>query len=792
MNKRLLLFSVACLGMVVSCIDDTEIMTPAVPSNTASDVVLSGTDLTRGVNVFISDNIGCDTIYLDTKQDVSLSYNEGSGIVFRQVRDEQGYTCLIPDVREANKSAVDEVMITTPDNQSKSVTVVLRYHNPVTRADALESRGYDALARGIPASSIEGVSDLYIFKKDLLEADTMLVPNTFVKESKKFEYHENSKERLADSFSRDFGIKASFPIKAAIVGLTGNYKENESTTTETEREYYMKVQRSYMAKYKLDFGRASYLHGDTLSMAYYLDNVLNDMLNNNKTNREYPRTKDGIYRLLNNYGAMYSDCVLLGGTATMIYSREVNLYQHNIKWDLSVALTVEALAETTSADAIIGDDKADAAAVKNLMDAIKMRDDARKEKAKQKKIEVDAAFGGTAEQYTNLSKAKLDVSLRGGNIGSNTNYDGWVPSDDPAKWVVVARDEFGKQDTEFCNLLKLVKLGTPIEADESIPDDQCTYAQLINRYFNQYMEDHKPKEKISKAPFVIADFLMISTGTSNPNIKKYVSEKGDDSRSGDYPKPFIMAGGADGVERMYYPIMMNNQDNDIRDANFLHGYALDTGCDSYICLSHKYSHLWYYAVDRADRCPGIVDIKVSSKSPGEDYVKRGDAGNDGVRGYTINHYVYLKFGKEPKYKKTKAKSERNYKNNEPRNGEILNKITGIALRCKTNNWLFPNHSKIIGATAGSDSPYPFNSTGNERLKKIWEYPMKNGWRRVGTQFYYSSAITNHPLYIEYTNEVFEDKDFHNLVIDHEKDDSKQLELNINKKNPSIPKTWSEY
>ena len=762
-------------------------MTPAVPSNTASDVVLSGTDLTRGVNVFISDNIGCDTIYLDTKQDVSLSYNEGSGIVFRQVRDEQGYTCLIPDVREANKSAVDEVMITTPDNQSKSVTVVLRYNNPSgTRASALENRGLEALARGIPTCSLDGVSDLYMFNKELLAADTLVVSNTLGTHTDVKEYHETSVEKLTNKFSVDFGFSGSIPIKAVVVGLDVNYHSDESTTRETEREYYMKVSKSFMAKYKLDKGKAENLR-DSLGMIYYLNRVLNDMLNNNKTNNEYPRDKEGIYHLLDDYGAMYADRVLLGGSASMIFSREQNVYQHSIKWDLNVAASCKPFIKSQAAAAVQhpeGGEALSASDFKALVEALTAKDNAANKQAENAKVKVSLGFGGTDEQYTNVSKAKLDVSLRGGNLGSNNKYDGWIPSVDPDKWIVIARDEPNQTiSTRFYDILTLVKKDIPVDADASVKDADCSYAQLIKRYLDQYYKDRAPKDNTSDAPFIIADFLMLSTGTSNNNVKGYLSEKGKDEYKGDYPKPFIMKGGPDMKERMYYPVMMNTQDREIRAANNHPGYALDTGNDSYLVKTHDYCHYWYYAIDRADRCPGIVDIKVQEKAPSPDYTRRGDNSDDGIHGCYVTRYVWVKYGTSNSYKKSKARSKDNYVDNTTREGAVLDKITGVGLRCT-------KHNKIIGATAGSDSPYPFNSVGNERLNKIWDCPLNNGWGRANIQFYDSFwTIVPHELHVEFTKEVLDDVNFHGLVIDPNEDPKSRL--SVDKTNLSIPKTWGE-
>lgn len=782
MKKRLLFFSATCLAMVASCTDDTETV---APSGTAVSDAKMSDKLTRGVNVFISDNIGCDTIYLDTKQDVSLSYNEESGIVFQQVRDEQGYTCLIPDVREANKSAVDEVLITTPDNQSKSVTVILRHNNASsTRATARENRGIEALARGIPACSVDGVSDLYMFDRNMLAQDKLVVENTLSRNTEVKEYHETSIEKFTSKFSVDFGISGSIPIKAVLVGLNINFNYNESSAHEREREYYMKVSKAFMAKYKLNKGEAEDKHED-LGMIYYMNNVLNNILNNNKDNKEYPRNKKGIYRLLDDYGIMYADRVLLGGTASMIFSRDMNMNQHSISWDLKVALSLQEFVKSQAAG--VDNQNIDAATFKALAEALTLKDNAANKQAEKTKLDVSFGIGCSAEDYTKVTKSKLNVSLRGGNIGSSTTYNGWIPSEDPDKWIVVARDDQGQTtDTRFYDILSLVKEGIPVDVDDNVPDAECSYAQLIKRYYDQYIEDHTPKDNTSKAPFVIADFLMLSTGTKNTNIKDYLSSDGADSHTGAFPKPFIMTS-PDGVDRIYYPIMMNNQDTNISEDNFHPGYALDTGNDSFLVKNHDNCHYWYYAIDRADQCPGIVDIEVveDGVNPGFGYVQRGSNSDDGIVGCYEERYVWVKFGDEKdrnKYEIKKCKSALKYNGTE-REGEYLNKITGVGLKCG-------DHLKIIGATAGSDLPYPFTASDQKRFDMIWQYALKIGYKRVSTRFYDSTwTRVPHDLFVVYTKEVLEDKYFHGIDINNTNDDLSGL--SIDRKNPSIPRLWNE-
>lgn len=770
MKKQLLLFSATCLAMVASCTDDTETV---APSGTAVSDVKMSDKLTRGVNVFISDNIGCDTIYLDTKQDVTLSYNEESGIVFQQVRDEQGYTCLIPDVREANKSAVDEVLITTPDNRSKSVTVILRHNNASsTRATALENRGIDALSRGIPTYSKDGVSNLYIFNKDLIAADKLVIPNTYDAQTDIKEYHETSEERLVSSFSWDFGIGGSVPLDAVIVGIDVNVGRDATDKSEIEREYYMKVKRAMMADYKLDIGRAVNLHED-LGMIYYMNNVLNDMLNNNKDNAAYPRDKKGIYSLLNDYGAYYADFVVLGGSAQMLFSREQNMYQSNVKWDVNVAAKCEEFMTYQKQDGMTGQD------FKAYVEAMLMLE---KEGKSKWSAQGHLNLGWSSEDYTRVSKANLKVTLKGGNLGSSTNYEGWIPSADPDKWVVVARDESGQtKTTQFIKILNLVKKGIPVDVDDNVPDSECSYAQLINRYFDQYFIDNNPKD-VKSTPFVIADFLMISAGHANQEFrKKYIAADDKlDVHEGDYPKPFIMTS-PDGVERIYYPMMMNNQDTDICNANSYPGYALETARDSYLCKTHNRNHYWYYAIDHAGRCKGIEDIKIAKDAPGPEYVRRGDISDDGITGCYNHNYVWVKFGSDTNYTVKKGKSSKKYNGSE-REGEYMNKITGVALRCG-------KHNKILGATAGSDSPFPFTPVGNKRLDMLWNYPLQNAWKQTYEEFYYSiMTVCNHPLYIEQTKEVLDDEYFLGIDIDPNNVSSG---LDVNKRHGSIPKTWGE-
>lgn len=757
MRNHYFLLALGAVGLITSCADDENLGRLQSIAEQFPDDEQINNDLTRGVNVFISDHNGADTLYLDTKKGVSLEYDASRGLTFRQVRDEKGFTCLIPSVADGFSGAVGEVTVSASDKASKKLTVILRGYDRTRADDAFIFRGVQALSRGIPAVTQNSLAPLNALNDTLLMADGVINYNSFGREVNATEIHETSYSKTTSSYTESLGLSGAVPAGATMISASFNQSSSSSTTEESEREYYIKQRRAVMGQYEFNTGLAEDKHPE-VGLLYYLDNTLNNILNNNKTYQSYPRTKDGVYRILDKYGVMLADHVELGGYVTSIYSREQNIYDHSAKWDCTIGI---------SAKRLLGNGFDDNANLdKETQEAIKLWAEANQITPTTPEGKLNTSFGGGESDYQRVSKSKLEVTMKGGNIDVETSFDKWIPQNNPEKWVVVSwKNSETNTKSTFYRLLDFVKDFQP--ADASTPDNRCTYAQLIDRYIEDYMEDRKIKDDTSTAPYVVADVIFLDS--SQENYKKYLTGE-KDWHKGDFPKPFVMKTSSDQKERIYYPLMANNQDPNIGTRNLTPSKALETGNDSFVGARHRFSHFIYYAMDRADRCAGFTSVIFDDDQPsGAGWNRRGNSTDRGILAGTYDCFLYVQNYSYGRYE---------YKNINGVN--CCNKVTGIGIYCNDD-------SKIIGATPGTDLPRPFNAEDTETFQKIWNSNKKGNVWKLTEPIYQGWIHRPHKLLMAFTYEIF-DRD----IFDFTKNDSNVPVNSDEMSNPSMPLTWEEH
>lgn len=769
MRTRYFVLALSAAGLITSCADDENIggLQPVDESIPVEEDI--NTDLTRGVNVFISDHIGQDTLHLNTKQSVSLQYDESRGLTFRQARDEQGYICLIPDVTDGFDRAMEKVTVSAADQPDKQLTVILRNANLTRDMEPITMRCAEAIVRGIPVVTELDVSPLKILKDTLLAADGMLNVTTLNKKKGGTEISENSASKVASSWHLSIGLSGSLPVSGTVLGLAAKGSGEESTTEEHEREYYFKQRTAAMVSCTLDEGKAWYKHPDD-GLLYYIDETLNDLLNNNRTNYAYPRTKEGIYRLLDNYGLVLADRVQLGGSVSALYSREQGVYQHSTKWDVTVGL---------SAKQMFGDLWDEHGNLDNSkfsqpnMQALLFWSQAQNITPNSKSAQLDINFGGESSSYSKVSKSKIETEMRGGNLDAAKGFEDWIPEDDPSKWVIISwADDKKVVQTKFYDLLDFAVDKTP--ASSSTRDSKCTYTQLILRYMDEYRAERGLyDDKDSDVPFVVADVIFLSS--NDEQYGKYLAEANDSKHwhKGEYPKPFVMKS-PDGKERIYYPLMFNDRDNEVSTANEKRGHALDIGTDSFVGLRHEYEQYIYYAMDRADRCNGIVDIRCCEDVP-SGYIQRGGRTDEGLTGFgwwLTSHderYVCVKLGEYGKY------TYDPYTN-------LCNKITGLGVYCR-------NHEKVIASTPGTDIPRTLLDADINEFNAIWDKNLRGTKWNVTHNIVDAGnwVVENHQVAFAVTKQKF-NRNIYNFT----QSPTGETSMDSEASNPSIPLFWNQH
>ena len=504
------------------------------------------------------------------------------------------------------------------------------------------------------------------------------------------------------------GFKGGFDF-----GMKGFKKESN------DYEYYMcyyKVEKAEMKLHTLELARMAQRVEDAPSLLGFFakgfrEAILHDC--NDKFNPE------------DFYKEWGTDIIVqgtLGGYYNMVFTREENMYENSIGFDLSLYAAYTKEKEETDPfvkwfDKILG-------------------------KSKDPDITAKADVSYNKDKYFKSSKAEKKTSSKGGNRNI----------DNPDQWIEAFNDE---KDADKWNLIQYKTTGDVISKDgewflfpiEDMAEIVVDATETILKFSNSISKEDKDiienaRENIiklrnarnqfiesqllhdsDKTPLVIADVMMVN----NP-----------DRRMPGQPKPFLAPDPRDGSkERMYYPMICNDNFAIKKASKGMRGKPIDTNDAVFITSRHTSSHYWYYALAHQSDCTPIVDIRFLTEKEAHDnsnyrfYYKRGDHARHGLSGLLAKErYVYVKY------------QDMGYDSN------IQYPITAFGLyddHSDYKNLELQDH--IIASTIGTELPKTYTPSEYGEFRAFWnnEYSIVRN-----NHFYEGGGDIPHPLKLIYS------------------------------------------
>lgn len=390
-----------------------------------------------------------------------------------------------------------------------------------------------------------------------------------------------------------------------------------------------------------------------------LDPTVNDVLNNpgSATYARYPDTKEGIFQLLDHYGAHVITKAAFGGTYIWMYGRKENAYEHSIGHDASAHMMFKGTNGQAATDWV----------------------DIYNKKHSSPYISANGVGSDYDYDYEAASGAFERSMVTGGD--ANTDIATWeknFTTESPAKWVIVSYKTLDDPEARFIPLYDFVE------------DKESERYKAIKQYWEEYEQSkytELPEDKL-----VLADFFM--------------KKSGDGSHRNGEPKSFVSTG-PDGKKYIYFPMMANGNFLYADDkGNYVYqeqqGYAAQTNQDHFVSGTTKACHYWYYALAYDSECNGITDILFDNDGH-SGYTRRGDHANDGVEGLIDNNYVYIATGTSstPSSDKIKAVGLYNHSNKDKTGSRDL--------------W------RIWATSGGAEMKMPFhNSETENNFNNYWE------------------------------------------------------------------------
>jgi len=415
-----------------------------------------------------------------------------------------------------------------------------------------------------------------------------------------FEFSGNRYEETMEKMSVAVGISGSGVASSKKhICLSGgaNYSQENVTHNSKNYEVYLGYYQKNMAEAKLNIDWIKDLQQSNELYAL-LNTTTNNALNNPGTGayNEYPNTREGIFRLLDNYGTNVIMQGTFGGTYIFIYSRQENAYESSIGHDASASMKF-----TQTSGGAAG----------TWLEQYQ-------KKMGSTNISADAAGDDYSDEYRQATKAFSLVLATGGD--GSTDIDTWetkFSTEDPSKWALISyltKDSDGD--------------GRLLDIREFVCDPDRKKA--IDEYIDEYLDSKV--SPMTEDRLVLADFYM-----KKANV--------DYHKDGE-PKSFV-GDGPDGKKYVYFPLINNGNFLYTGGNNYIYesqrGYATETNQDHFVTGTTTACHYWYYALGYDSECNGITDILFDNKSH-SGYSRRGNHANDGVSGLIDNNYTYVKTG----------------------------------------------------------------------------------------------------------------------------------------------------
>lgn len=580
--------AIISLGLLFTGCSDDESSEPGIPSSSTSDVT---DDVTLGYNSIIIDLDNPTSIPLNNDAEVSLmSDNPNVDFFVEKLGDRQVITPVLKQpIETIDKPFTTKVNVKV--NNSKSLLadkeIYVSFRRNLTSDVKTPDVNY-ARAIGKGTKPWKGMGNVTF---PILSFDA-IYPNLAINENitSKSIFFETSGERYVSSLENiaaNVGLSGTIPIEGVLLSGSAAYGYNNTNATSNAFEYYMGYYGKSMSEVKLntDWALDKVKNADLIAL---LDSTANNVLNNpsSAAYKNYPNTKDGIYKLLDQYGTHVITKAVFGGNYTVLYSREENAYETSVGHDASASISATTTLSTDS---------------KNWSQVYV-------DKTNSPAIDVSASGSNYTEDYNTASKGFHLITAKGGNASEDMNsWDESVNAESRDSWVPIS---YKTNDSDKTNGL--------IPITEFIVDSiRCN---AVNLYLNDYYNEHCVT--INDSPMVIVDFMM---------------KTGSDNHKDGEPAPFV-AKDPSGIYRIYYPMMANEK------APTDNGYAIETSQRKYIVADDNVDHYWYYALGHLDdnKTFGITDIIFDNKNH-DGYTRRGNHTNDGIPGCLDNNYVYLKY-----------------------------------------------------------------------------------------------------------------------------------------------------
>lgn len=623
-------------------------------------------DISRGYDVIMLDCSKLEQFshLLGTRKNVVVTSPGDCPLKFEVFRDKDSLSYLRASVRDANAldltgvRSYDIQLATRSGEQQKNVKMVLR-----TSAPSPTTVGEYAYNIGRGTDIYKDLGNVKYPVLDFNSIASHLEDNVNnVQKALNFEISGERYEETMEKMSVSVGLDGSSPTintpHKFFFTAGASFGQETMKHSISNYEYYLGFYGKVMAEVKLNSDWLLPYKSDG-SLCELLDSTVNDALNNpgSPVYQNYPDTKDGIFRLLDHYGAHVITKAAFGGTYIWMYGRKENAYEHSIGHDASAHAMFKGTSGTPATDWV------------QLYQKIHS----------SPYISANGVGSDYDYNYEEASGAVESTVVTGGD--ANTDIDTWEKnfnSESPSKWVIVS---YKTLDDDNEGMIPLY---------EFVCDTNSSRYNAIKKYWTSYFESkYSAKEEQT---LVLADFMMKKGGSQN-------HEHGD-------PKSFV-AVGPEGKKLIYFPMMANG--------NFLfadsdggmvyteqQGYAAETNQDHFVSGDTKNTHYWYYALAYDNECNGITDIAFDNGDH-SGYTRRGDHANDGVGGLIDNNYVLIKTGSSstPTSDKIKAVGLYNHSNKDK--------------TCSPNKW------RIWATSGGAEMKLPFENADNIRkFDEYWE------------------------------------------------------------------------
>lgn len=560
-----LVASLLCCSAIVSCNDDSIVEQSGAPSA----LINAKQDLTYGNNMVIAqaDSLTDQLIPLNTDTPVEVvSHN---GIVSFDCVKKNGRYFLTPKMlkTQTEPSVFDKVTLSVPGNASctKELYVSVRQPKIQTRSttseeEAVKHRVGQIFRNGIfPSYAIGDAVSRFLALDSVVENYVQPI-YSFNKQTIFDDHSANSIQEANEKMSISGGMD-NIPIP----GTAGSVSGSLGYSQETSKKYYYQY---YIRQRRYECGAASLDHSMD-NIAKYISTNLNRILNTEDYDHNtYSNTREGIFNILDHYGPYLPSYCILGARASYIMSKKQDLETSSSSWAAEISGSVDPTGKGT--DDVLKMNGAQVKAYKYINEGAPS---------------AKASFNYSSSELAQQTDMSITFKMEGGNYATAKDNEDFNAGNDPENWVVLAYS--GKQQkAELYPLYNLVvdknserykKLKLYIDGNT---DSIAAYYKHRNEFF----------EKPEPTRWVLAG-LMLRVCENGTNIAP------------------IKAMCADGVERMFYPMMFNRYPKSVGSYELSdQGKVFDSETSAFGKCVRKRMHVWYYALALHSDCPGLKGI----------------------------------------------------------------------------------------------------------------------------------------------------------------------------------------